>query len=387
MNPESIGRQRRLRVVHVYFHLDVGGIEILLVDLLPRFDAELFEVQLICTRRAGLMAPRLEAAGVPVHVCRCHSRIPMALAVLPLTRLLRRLRPDIVHAHAEVPSQFATMAARAAGVPVLVVSCHSSDLFPRRGQLRRERRQARQRDATIHVSQSVQHAYSRIVGPPGRSDVVIYNGIDIRRFSAELDSKRQDALRCELRIEGRRPVLLKVARLQRVKAHRDLLHAFRNARARFPDAVLLLAGEGRRRGMVEAAIRELGLGDSVRLLGQRSDTPDLYQLADLHVISSIDEGFSVAVLEAMAAGLPQVLTDVGGNREAVGDSGAALLVPPGDPDSLSRALLRVLEDPRLAQSMRHAARERVEMFGVERQVRLTEQLYLDVARRKGLIAW
>jgi glycosyltransferase involved in cell wall biosynthesis len=192
-------------------------------------------------------------------------------------------------------------------------------------------------------------------------------------------------LQRELGIEGRRPVILKVARLQRVKAHRDLLRAFAHVRAEFPQAVLLLAGEGRRRGLVEDAIREFELGDSVRLLGRRLDVRDLYHLSDLHVVASIKEGFSLVLLEAMAAGLPQVVTDVGANRESVGDSGAALFAPPGDPEAFGEALTRVLNDRELAQSMGAAARRRVELFSLNRLVQSTEQLYTDLARRKGLI--
>jgi glycosyltransferase involved in cell wall biosynthesis len=375
---------RKLRLVHVYFHLEVGGIETLLVNLLPRIDRQRFETQLICTRRPGRMAQRLLQTEIPIHVCRCHTKIPMSLAMLPLAGLLRRLEADIVHAHAEVPSQFATLAARSAGAPILIANYHSTNLFPYRRQIRRERRQSVFRDATVHVSQSVQRDYVERVDPIKKNGVVIHNGIDVARFAASPGARRLDELRRELKLEGRRPVFLKVARLQRVKAHRDLLRAFARVRAEFPQAVLLLVGEGRRRSSVEEAIRELELGDSVRLLGLRSDVRDLYYLADMHLVSSIKEGFSLVLLEAMAAGLPQVVTDVGSNREAVGDSGAALFAPPGDPGTFSHAMLRVLNDPELSQSMSAAARRRVEQYSVERQVQEIEQLYTELASRKGL---
>jgi len=381
----QLEQPRKLRVVHVYYHLEVGGIETLLVNLLPRLDRQRFEPQLICTRRPGHLAPRLQQVKVPIHVCRCHSNLPMSLAMLPLAGLLRRLDADIVHAHAEVPSQFATMAARSAGSPILIVNYHSTNLFPNPRQIRRERRQSVFRDATIHVSQSVQRDYVERVEPLKKNGVVIHNGIDVARFATSPGERRLDELRRELGIESRRPVLLKVARLQRVKAHRDLLRAFARIRAEFPQAVLLLVGDGRRRSSVEAAIRELELGDSVRLLGLRSDVRDLYHLVDMHLISSIKEGFSLVLLEAMAAGLPQVVTDVGSSRESVGDSGAALFAPPGDPEAVSHAVMRVLNDRELAQSMSAAARRRVEQFSEERQVQNIEQLYTDLARLKGLI--
>jgi glycosyltransferase involved in cell wall biosynthesis len=92
------------------------------------------------------------------------------------------------------------------------------------------------------------------------------------------------------------------------------------------------------------------------------------------------------VLEAMAAGTPQVLTDVGGNREAAGDAQAALLVPPHEPRALAQALLRVLDDRGVARALREGALARVRRFTIEEQVRRTEELYLELARRRGLLA-
>jgi glycosyltransferase involved in cell wall biosynthesis len=148
---------------------------------------------------------------------------------------------------------------------------------------------------------------------------------------------------------------------------------------------LLLVGEGHHRGAVEENIYSLGLGDSVRLLGSRADVSDLYHLADVGVLPSSKEGFSNVVLETMAAGLPQVLTDVGGNGEAVGESGSALIVPSGDAAAFADAVLRVLEEPQQARAMGKAAAERAARFSVAEQVRQTEELYLELAVRKGLI--
>jgi glycosyltransferase involved in cell wall biosynthesis len=181
-------------------------------------------------------------------------------------------------------------------------------------------------------------------------------------------------------------VLLNVARLHRDKAHEDLLEALEVVRAAHPRAVLLIVGEGRRRNEIDEEVRRRGLGGAVRLLGLRRDVRDLYHLAHVSVLSSAREGFSNVVLEALAAGVPQVLTDVGGNREAVGDSGAALLVEPGAPAQLAAALVRALDARELRRAMGRAARERAARFSVDEQVVRTEELYVDLARRKGLAA-
>lgn len=382
--PEPAQPGRRLRVVRLYFHLDIGGIEARLVDLLPRLDRERFDVRLLCTRRRGRLAPKMEQRGIPVQLQRLPGRVPLSWSAGRLARLLRRDDVDIVHAHGERLVHLATLAARKAATPIVIANFHNVQLFQRRGELARERRQAGLRDAVIHVSEQAQRDYVERVGLDSHG-IVIYNGVDIPFFSQRRSAEELLGLARELGIEGRRPVLLNVARLHRDKAHEILLEAFRRVRERFPAAALLLLGGGRRRRAIEEMVRDLGLHDGVRLSDVRTEMRGVYQLADVNVLASNREGFSNVVLEAMAAGVPQVLTDVGGNREAVGDSGAALLAPPRDPLRLATALLRVLESPGEAPAMCRAAAQRVQRFSVERQVEQTERLYLDLARRKGLI--
>jgi glycosyltransferase involved in cell wall biosynthesis len=376
----------KLRVVHLYLHLEFGGIESTICGLLPRLNREEFDTRMICTRRRGVLAAGLERQGIRVDVCRLHSTLPLSLSALRLARKLRRAGADVVHAHGEFTAQVATVAARKASVPVVVANFHGVGLFKRRGQLERERRQARMREAVIHVSRRAHEDYLERVRPPSDNGVVIYNGIDTDFFAEPRGEQRLRELALELGVAERKPVLLNVARMHRDKNQALLLEAFRKVLERHPAATLLLLGRGRRRTEIEGRIRALDLQDSVRTLQGRSDVGDLYHLADVGVLASNREGFSIVVLEAMAAGLPQVLTDVGGNGEAVGDTGAAILVPPRDARSLAAALLRVLDDPDRARAMRRAARERALRFSVAEQVARTERLYRELARQENLDA-
>ncbi len=371
--------------MRIYLHLEVGGIETRLVDLLPRLDRSRFDVQFVCIRRPGALAPLLEERGVPVHHSHYHSKLPFFLSARILARFLRRLRPDIVHCHGTVPMMVGTAAAHRAGVPVILGNCHNVGVFSRRDEIHRERRLSALRDTTIHVSRSVYDDYLDKVRPHKRDGVILYNGVDVQRFAATPDPAVRARLTQELGLAGRRPVLIHVARLHRQKSHDVLLDAFVRIRARHQGALLLLVGEGRNRGAIEENIGSLGLGDSVRLLGSREDVSDLYHLADVGVLPSAKEGFSNVVLETMAAGLPQVLTDVGGNGEAVGESGSAFIVPSGDAAAFADAVVRVLEEPQQARAMGKAAAERAARFSVAEQVRRTEELYLELAARKGLI--
>jgi glycosyltransferase involved in cell wall biosynthesis len=376
--------RRRLKVVRIYLHLDVGGIETRLVDLLPRLDRERFEVEFVCIRRPGVLAPALAQQGIPVHHSHYRSKLPFALSAWMLARFLRRLRPDIVHCHSTLPMLVGTAAAQRAGVPVIVGNCHNVGVFARPEEVRRERRLSSLRDTTLHVSRSVYEDYLRSVQPEKTDGVVLYNGVDVERFARRPEDDVLRRLTAELNLEGCGPLLIQVARLHRQKSHDVMLEAFTHILAVHPQAVLLVAGDGNRRDAIEAEIRDRALGDSVRMLGSRRDVANLYHLADVGVLPSAKEGFSNVVLEAMAAGIPQVLTDVGGNREAVGESGCALIVPPGDPGAFADAVLQVVGDPQQACSMGNSAAERAARFSVSEQVRRTEELYLELAEKKGL---
>ena len=148
------GAPRRLRVAHVYAHLEVGGIERSLVDLLPRLDRRRYEPRMICLRRRGHLASELEAAGVPVEVCRCSSRLPLGWSVRSLARTLREHEIDLVHAHAEHAAHCATEAARLAGIPLVVATFHTRPGFDARGA-EREQDQWRRRSANVYVSEAV----------------------------------------------------------------------------------------------------------------------------------------------------------------------------------------------------------------------------------------
>jgi glycosyltransferase involved in cell wall biosynthesis len=379
------GAARHLRVAHVYAHLEVGGIERSLVDLLPRLDRRRYEARMICLRRRGHLASELEAAGVPVEVCRCPSRLPVGWSARSLARTLREHGVDLVHAHAEHAAHCATEAARLAGIPLVVATFHTRPGFGP-WAVERERAQWTGRSANVYVSEAVRRDHLSGLDVDGGRSLVIRNGIDVDRFAEQPPPARLAALRRELRLPESGPVLLNVARLQRIKAPEDLLKAFAEVRRRVPGAVLVMAGGGRRQSEVLAHIRSLGLMDDVRLCGMRTDVEDLYHLADVHVMASRGEGFSLVVLEAMAAGIPQVLTAVGGTPEAIEASGAARLVPPGDPVRLAQAIVVLLGDAQERQRMTDAARSRARRFSIAEQVVRTERLYDSLAMGKVALA-
>jgi glycosyltransferase involved in cell wall biosynthesis len=183
------------------------------------------------------------------------------------------------------------------------------------------------------------------------------------------------AARAALGIGSEHLVIGTVGRLDPVKDQVGLLKAFSRL-TDDPRAFLLIVGDGPCRQELEATIGALGLGDRVRLLGERDDVPAVLSAMDVFVLCSVGEGISNAILEAMATGLPVVATRVGGNPELVTDGSTGFLVEPRSPAGLAARLRRYLEDPMLPAHHGRAAREHAEAeFSLERMVGAYEQLY------------
>lgn len=169
------------------------------------------------------------------------------------------------------------------------------------------------------------------------------------------------------------------------KGHREFFTALAALPDGYPVEALIIGG-GRREAEMRRLAAELGLAGRVHFLGQRDDVPDLLSALDLFVLPSHSEGVSLALLEAMAAGLPVIATAVGGLPEVVTDGDNGLLVPPEDPEALATALERLLEDPALAQRLGANARRHVEEnFSLERLGREINEIYTELIKRKLLV--
>ena len=306
--------------------LDVGGTETQLVELVTRLDRKRFEPTVCCLSSGGPLAGRLTAAGIPVHLLHFDgfrtSRFPFVnvaggwRVLTGLWRLMRRMRPAILHVMLFWAYILGTPAGRAAGVPIIVASRRSLGLFKadKPVYLFMERIVDRMTDLFIANSEAVR-ADTIAREPVAPEDIlVIRNGLDLSRFDVERDPR----LGASVGVTGS-PVAIVVSNLIHYKGHEYFLRAWQQVLRQFPSAQAMVVGDGVLRADLERLVDELQIRGSVRFLGSRSDVPALLALADLYVHPSLQEGYSNAVLEAMAAGKPVVATTVGGNVEAISD--------------------------------------------------------------------
>lgn len=372
-----------LRILHVLDRLITGGTEYGVLKLMNGLPQEKFESR-ICVMRgtrseladSAPLVGRVLFAGGPEE--------GRQFSFHRLARVFRLWRPHIVHSRNWGTIE-AVAAARWAGVPVAIHSEHGYELntlegLPLKKRLLR-RGIYRLADVVFTVTRDLSSFHARQVGWDPARIVTIYNGVDTRRFAPQPLERRR--IRQEMGLPESRFVIGAVGRLVPIKSYPTLLKAAQELLRTGHDVSVLLAGEGPERAALE---REAApLGDRVIFLGKRDDMPRLFNAMDVFAQTSISEGMSNTILEAMASELPVIVTGVGGNPEVVTHEMTGLIFNPGDLSALTANLARLVNNAELRQKLGEAARQRTLMeFGLDRMLASYEALYLNLAARRGL---
>ncbi len=373
----------RRRVLYTVNRMDVGGSQTHLLQVLRLLDRDHFEPLLCCLTGRGELLEAARATGARV-ITGGLGGLKSPRAALALARLagrMRRERIDIVHSYLLRANVIGTLAARAAGVPLVLTSkrgCHE-----RRGlEMIGARLSNRLADCVTTNAQAVREFVHGHEGCPTEKMVVIPSGIDTDRFAPLPPADR----RTPLGVPGDGPLVGIVTRMRVRKGVEEFLRAMAIVRRTRPDARALLVGVAALDPALEALVSAEGLGAHLHLLAPRGDMPEVLSAMDLFVLSSHGEGMSNAILEAMAMEKPVVATAVGGTGEVVAEGGSGHLVPPRDPEALAAAILRVLADPARGAAMgREGRRVVVERFSARAMVRQMETLYMQLltARQAG----
>ncbi len=369
-----------LEIIHVVENLERGGLERMVIDLAGVQRAAGHRCRVICLFQSGALAGELEAQGIEVQACRKRGGFDLA-ALRRLRGGLRATPGAVVHTH-NANAHYHTVAA-AVGLPIarLINTRHGMGAAqPRSRGEWLYRRTMRRTDTVAAVCEAARARFAQQgVSPRGRL-LSVPNGIRIDRFSLASEEHRA-ALRSDLGLAPDTRIIGSVGRLNPVKDQATLLRAFARLRGNFvdtalADTALVLVGDGALRGSLESQAAALGIGDAVRFLGDRSDVRELLQGFDVFALSSLSEGYSMALLEACASGLPIVATDVGGNREIVVDGRNGRLVPPARDDALADAFATLLRDPTAAAAMGSAGRAwALREASVETMARRYDALY------------
>lgn len=308
-----------------------------------------------------------------------------ARALLRLTRLARRFRPDIVHTHTAKAGFLGRQAALAVRPrPAIVHTYHGHVLegyfgaAKSRLYLELERALARVSDRLIGVSQATVDDLVRLGVAPAERFSVLPLGLDLAPLAVPDNGELRSASREELGVGEGEVLLIFVGRVVPIKRLDVLLRALARARGSDPRIRLALVGDGEERPVLERQATELGIAGDVLFLGYRRELRPLFSAADVAVLSSDNEGTPVSLIEAAAAGLPAVATEVGGVREVVGDD-TGILAPREDVAALADALLAMAGDEARRSSCGRAARRRAtDRYGAERLLSDIDTLYREL---------
>lgn len=361
---EPIGRGP-VHVVHLVTTLAIGGLEKVVLDLVRFGTSDLFSMRVVCLDQSGVLEDRFADLGVPVDLIGTEGSVPTR--ILRLARRLREWQPHVLHTHNPQAHLHGALAGRLARVPVVVQTKHGRDYLERAWLAWAGRFASRWTSQFVAVSEDAASVARELEGVPAGRVRVIHNGVDTSRFAPRAPKPV---------LAPKRAVI--VGRLSPVKDHATLLHAVRRVVDSVPTFQLDIVGDGDIRPELEALRDSLGLCDRVHFHGYHADVSAFLAAADFFVLSSISEGVSIALLEAMASGLPAVATDVGGNREVIVSGETGYLVPARAPDVLAAVMLRIQSDPAGLERMGRAARQRVEEhFNLRTVVDRYERLYLE----------
>lgn len=364
------------RVTVVTSRLDIGGAERHLARVLPALKRRGIDVTLYVMERGGPLEGDLLAQSVRVEGPRRASLLHWPRATLALAGFLRRERPDIVHFFLPRPYIYGSIAAELAGHRRRLMSRRSLTVYWEKYPLLRSMEQFlhNRTYGVIGNSKAVLDQLAAEVDDR-RKLGLIYSGIEMPAPAAASERQRT---RQSLQLASDALVIGVVANLVAYKGHRDLIDALGLVKAELPKPWIVLA-IGRDEGIGTELKRQaeaLNLSGNIMWLGERSDVEALLAASDIFVLPSHQEGFSNALLEAMAANVAAIATAVGGNFDAVTDNDTGLLVRPNDPRALAAAILRLAKDPALRRRLAEAARRRVEReFSLDACVGRYEKLY------------
>ncbi|MGE0041606.1 MAG: glycosyltransferase [Vicinamibacterales bacterium] len=383
-------------VVRVITRLNVGGPSIQAALLSARLAGRGFTTTLVHGRLGpgeGDMSYLLEGQGVDARYLPALRRpvAPFAdlAAAWALFRILRETRPAVLHTHMAKAGTLGRLAAVAYNLTPgrgprlrVVHTYHGHVLEGYFGALKTrvflevERTLARVTDRLVAISPRIRDELlaQYAIGVPGQYAVVPL-GFDLGPFAA-VDAPRRAAARRALGLAAGEVAVTTAGRLTAIKQHQLFLQMARLVIARHPNARFLIAGDGEDRAMLEAQVARDGLQGHVRFLGWWRDLPELYAATDVFALTSRNEGTPVALIEAMASGVPGVATDVGGVRDVIPDATVGLVVPFGQPEALAAAVAELAASPEARRAMGARARASVvDRYGSDRLVADIEALY------------
>jgi glycosyltransferase involved in cell wall biosynthesis len=415
----------QINVMQIISNLSVGGAQEVVRTLVDYLATSRECQPMVCTFEGGPLLDPIQQSGIRVEMLpqRRYTILALPLFVADmirlwklLARLIQQYQIDVIQTHLLRSLDFLMLLLLyTTDVQAVFWTFHSANfeltqdrlpgkqgwlLAPKklihRLSYRLATRLAPRTSGFVAISDRVKESMVEALGPIGDRITVICNGVDTKRYgraerqrSRDEDKNERSTAKAGIRNQlGLAPdvrLIAMVGTLKKVKGHCYIIEAMSALAPRHPDVHLLIIGDGELRDDLQAQVTEQGLLDRIHFLGSRQDIPDLLATCDLFVLPSLWEGLSMALLEAMATGLPIVASSVSGTVQAIIPNQTGLLVPPGNVIELAEAIDELLSDPSYAQALGAAAKQRAQAeFSAQKQANEHLALYHRSLSRKFL---
>jgi glycosyltransferase involved in cell wall biosynthesis len=383
------------RIIHIHTLPVISGSGLNTYLTMRGMDRTAYEVELACAP-GGKLIDLIRGEGMKVRLFKnlVQPLHPLKdlLGLIDLTRFLRKQRYHIVHTHNSKAGFIGRLAARWAGVPIIVHTVHGFAFHDREPAWRQilfrnlERLASRWCDKMVFISQPLIDWALRERITRREKIQKIYSGIELEHFEPVPDGEKK-ALKVAWGIREEAPVVGIVSKLWEGKGHTILIHAFEGLKQEIPEAVLVIVGEGYLRDELSDLVDRLGLKGSVLFTGFQMDVRRIIATFDVAVLPSFFEGMGRVLLEAMTMGKPVVASSVGGIPDLVHHGETGLLVTPGSVSELKSGMLTLIRNKALAKEMGKEGRRRIgEEFSAGRMAQSIEKLYRELLQTKGISA-
>ncbi len=364
---------KKRNVLHVIHSLDVGGAEKLVVDLAEETNNQQFNVMICCLDKIGKLGEDLLSKGVTVVSLGRRPGIDVKL-ICCLRKLYHDKEIDIVHAHQYTPFFYSSLARNFSRKPSVIFTEHGR-FYPEKRSLKRfifNPILSRFSSEIIAVSMSTKDAMVDYDNFARDKINVVYNGMKLKAI------KTPNAhIHKQMNVGKEDFILVTAARLDPIKNHIMLIDVMRIITRSITKCKLIIIGDGSEYANLFAKINEYGLSEHVCLLGYRNNVLEIFRSSDVFLLSSLTEGTSVTLLEAMNAGLPGIVTNVGGNPEILKDKVTGFLVDSNDAEAMAEKILLLYHNRELATQLGKAGRERVEaLFSFKMMLEKYEEMYI-----------
>lgn len=380
----SEGPNDRIRVLQVVdkFSIDgesIHGIARLMSWWTNAIDRDHFDMNILGLKAPSNAGRYIERQGGRVFYSDYGRLNPASL--LDIARVARQTQTDLLHLHGYKACTLGRVVGALLGMPVVL---HEHAVFPTMPPYQKlaDWLLAPLNDRVVVNCEAVAEFCVERRSMDPENIEIIFNGVPLNEFREVSDSAAAEAAE-ELGIGADTPVVGTVARLEEQKGITHFLNAVPAVKEECPDVKVLIVGDGTLRGALEEEARQLGIADNVIFTGERRDVPRLYKLMDVKVISSIYEGTTLTVFEAMATGTPVVATTVDGVEEVIEDGATGMLVPPKDAASIAEVVTDLLTNPDRARLLSERAEQAVKQYDVRTSMRRIENLYETVLSENG----